>query len=47
MSAFLLVVVMLIYFSIAIDQTLNGTAAMAIVYVGYAVANIGLIMALR
>ena len=37
----------LIYVGVAIDQFRRGNAPMAIVYGGYAVANIGMIWALK
>lgn len=45
MSAPLLAVVGLIYLAVAVDYYLAGNRGMTIVFVGYALANVGLIMA--
>ncbi len=47
MSGPLIIVTGVIYAYIAIEQALKGGASMAIVYAGYAVANVGLYMAVR
>jgi len=44
MSKGLLIVVTLIYGWIAIDQFLKGNPNMGIVYIGYAFANVGMIL---
>ncbi|MGA0207374.1 MAG: hypothetical protein ACO3LT_06250 [Ilumatobacteraceae bacterium] len=47
MSAWLIVVTGVIYAVVAADLALSGKTAMAITYVGYSFANIGLWMAAR
>ena len=42
MSAWLIALCGVIYLAVAIDQGLRGHASMAVVYAGYAFANIGL-----
>lgn len=44
MAPFLLVIVTSIYLWVAILFACQGNAAMAVVYFGYAAANVGLIM---
>lgn len=45
MSTFLLGVTTLIYFGVAIDQLIKVNYGMAITFVAYGIANIGLIIA--
>lgn len=47
MSGPLIVITGLIYAYIAIEQAIRGNASMAVVYTGYAFANVGLWMAAR
>ena len=47
MSGWLVAVTGLIYLYISIEQFLKGNAAMSIVYVGYALANVGLYLAVE
>lgn len=42
MAPWLILVVMVIYFIIAVDLYIAGNRAMAVVFGGYAVSNIGL-----
>jgi len=44
MSSFLIIITGLIYFYIAVEQGWKGNIAMAITYLSYATANIGLYM---
>jgi hypothetical protein len=47
MSGPLIILTGVIYAYIAIEQALKGGVPMAIVYAGYALANVGLYMAVR
>lgn len=47
MSAPLIALVTLIYASVCIDQYIKGSGPWALVYFGYAVANVGTILLLR
>lgn len=47
MSAFLVALTAAIYGLVAFDQALKGNAAMALVYVGYTVANLGFWIAFK
>lgn len=47
MSGPLIILTGLIYAYIALEQAIKGGVAMAIVYFGYALANVGLYMAVR
>lgn len=47
MSAWLIALTGLIYAAVALEQALKGNWAMAIVYVGYAFANVGLYVLAR
>jgi hypothetical protein len=42
MSSWLIAIIGLVYFYIAVEQTLKGNIWMGITYLGYAVGNIGL-----
>lgn len=42
MSAWLIALTGLIYLAVAVDQALKGAGAMAVVYLGYAGANVGM-----
>lgn len=42
MSAWLIALTGLIYLGVAIEQAVNKNAPMCVVYVGYALANVGL-----
>ena len=44
MSASLIFMVGLVYFIVAVDQSLNGNTGMGIAFGGYAFSNIGLYM---
>lgn len=44
MSTFLLSIVSLIYAGVAVDLFVSGRSAMALVFVAYSVANVGLIL---
>jgi hypothetical protein len=46
-SALLLFIVGVIYLGVALDNALMDNFGMAVVFVAYAVANIGFIMAMR
>lgn len=46
MSGWLIFIVTLIYLGVAIDQYIQGNTGMFIVYVGYAIANVGFLMML-
>ena len=41
MSAWLIALVGVIYFYIAVEQTMKGSPWMGVVYIGYALANVG------
>lgn len=45
MSGWLIVAVTVVYTGIAVEQLFKGNIPMAVVYAGYAFANIGLYMA--
>lgn len=47
MSAFLVAITGLIYAYISAEQLFKGEVSMAIVYLGYALANVGLWMAVK
>ena len=47
MSAPLIIVVGLIYFLISADQFLRGSVPLAVVFFGYALANVGMLFAVR
>lgn len=47
MSGWLIAITGLMYAAVAVDQALKGGSAMAMVYAGYAFANIGLWMAVK
>jgi hypothetical protein len=46
-SGYLVVAVGLVYLGVAIEQTLKGEWPMGIVFAGYAISNIGFLVALR
>lgn len=47
MSMWLVVLVTFIYAYVSIEQYLKGDLSLAIVYLGYTVANLGLIMVVK
>lgn len=47
MSAALIALVTLAYLGVAVDQLLKGNQPMALVWLGYAIANVGFIWALK
>lgn len=47
MSGWLIAITGLMYAAVAVDQAFKGSAPMAMVYAGYAFANIGLWMAVK
>jgi hypothetical protein len=47
MSAFLLAAVGLVYLGVSIEQTLKGEWPMGVVFFGYALSNVGFLVALR
>lgn len=47
MSTWLIAGVGLVYAAVALDQWLKGNAGMAITFGGYALSNIGLMMAVK
>jgi hypothetical protein len=47
MSTTLVILVSIIYLYVCIEQYFSGNTPMAIVYFGYTVANIGLILTLK
>ena len=47
MSAWLVALTGLIYLYISLEQAWKGSAAMGIVYFGYALANVGLYMSVK
>ena len=47
MSTWLVVIVTFIYAWVSIDQYIKGDLSLAVVYLGYTVANFGLIMVVK